>query len=92
MQNLVFSPISTDSLIKKISDQVTENVLQLLETNKPASEQDEFLTPKETAEMLRISLVTLWRWEKQGKVKCYGIGGRRLYKKSEVVESLIEKQ
>lgn len=92
MQNLVFSPISTDSLIKKISDQVTENVLQLLETNKPAPEQDEFLTPKETAEMLRISLVTLWRWEKQGKVKCYGIGGRRLYKKSEVVESLIEKQ
>lgn len=40
--------------------------------HQPTDETD-LLTPKETAEFLKISLPTLWRWQKKGKVKCYGI-------------------
>lgn len=54
------------------------------------TDETDLLTPKETAKLLRISIPTLWRWQKQGKVKCYGIAGSRYYKRNEVVESLIE--
>src|SRR5699024_12253864 len=43
----------------------------------PAEPQPEFITIKEACEILQVSAVTLWRYEKQGKIKVYGIGGRR---------------
>ena len=32
---------------------------------------------------------TLWQWEKKGKLRSYGIGGKRFYKRSEL-EDLIQ--
>lgn len=56
------------------------------------TEREELLTPKETAELLKISIPTLWRWQKKGKLNCYGIAGKRYYKRSEVIESLTSKK
>jgi len=50
----------------------------------------ELLTRAEVANLLNISIATLWNWEKQGILKKYGIGGRVYYKKSEILESLVE--
>ncbi len=33
---------------------------------------------------------TLWRWEKQGKLKSYGIGGKRFYKCSDIEQLFTE--
>lgn len=55
-------------------------------------ESPDLITPKEAAALLKVSAVTLWRYEKQGKIKCYGIGGRRLYKRSELINSLTLKK
>lgn len=42
-------------------------------------------------ELLQISVGTLHTWTKKGKLKVYGIGGRRYYKLSEILnESLVE--
>ncbi|MEZ4839362.1 helix-turn-helix domain-containing protein [Flavobacterium sp.] len=46
------------------------------------------LTREETFRFLKVDSTTLWYWTKQGKLKCYGIGNKRYYKKSEVVECL----
>ena len=46
------------------------------------------LTREETFRFLKIDSTTLWYWTKDGKLKCYGIGNRRYYKKSEVLECL----
>lgn len=46
------------------------------------------LTRQETAALLRISLTSLWQWTNKGKLRSYGLGNRRYYKKSEVMESL----
>lgn len=91
MNNVVLSPIDTQSLINQIAERTAE-LLESRRNPQPHQSTDEtdLLTPKETAKLLRISLPTLWRWQKQGKVKCYGIAGSRYYKRSEVVESLIE--
>lgn len=48
------------------------------------------LTPTEVCEQLKISEVTLWRWQKAEYLKPLYIGGKRRYKTSDV-QSLIEK-
>jgi hypothetical protein len=64
--------IQLEDLIKKLNSQKT----------------DDLLTRKEAYEFLRIDSSTLWDWTNQGKVIAYGIGNRRYYKKSELLESL----
>lgn len=49
---------------------------------------DELLTREETCKFLQIDSSTLWHWTNKGKVKAYGIGNRRYYKKSEILECL----
>jgi excisionase family DNA binding protein len=90
MHNLILTPISVDSLTEKIALKTLELLEQKNESDQPHQtiDEEEFLTPKETAKLLKISLPTLWRWQKDGKIKCYGIAGTRYYKKSELLESL----
>lgn len=78
-----------DERLQRIEQLLTQRQEQGEQPHQPTDETD-LLTPKETAEFLKISLPTLWRWQKKGKVKCYGIAGTRYYKRSEVVESLTE--
>jgi excisionase family DNA binding protein len=56
----------------------------------PSPQQTKYLTRKEVAERFNISLVTLNTWSKAGIIKSYTIGGRVLYKESEIEESLKE--
>ena len=90
MSNLVLSPIDPDQLISKIVEKVTENVLEAIEAqeNDPDELFSEFI-PKSEVRAKFASSSTLWNWEKQGKIKSYGIGGKRFYKRSEL-ESLIQ--
>jgi excisionase family DNA binding protein len=47
-----------------------------------------FLTRKETAALLGVSLPTLHHWTVEGKVPAYRIGTRVRYKRAEVEQSL----
>ncbi|MCP2036965.1 helix-turn-helix domain-containing protein [Chryseobacterium sp. HSC-36S06] len=49
----------------------------------------EILTIKDVCELLGINRTTLWAWEKKGTIKSYGIEGRKFFKRSEILESLI---
>lgn len=44
----------------------------------------ELLTIDEVAEMLRVSKMTLHRWDKLGILKKIEVGGKRRYRKSDV--------
>lgn len=46
------------------------------------------MTREETCQFLKIDSSTLWAWTNQQKVKAYGIGARRYYKRSELLECL----
>jgi hypothetical protein len=52
----------------------------------PATE--ELLTKKQVCELLTVQPVTIWRWEKLGKINAYGIGKNRYYKKAEILNLL----
>jgi len=45
---------------------------------------EEFLTPQELADKYKVSLVTLWSWDKKGITKPVRIGNAKRYKLSDV--------
>lgn len=62
---------------------------RLLPANETLPQQsDNFLTRKEAAHRLRVSLVTLTEWVNRSKIKAYKIGGRVLFRENEVEEAL----
>ena len=55
-----------------------------------SKEGQEFLTRKQTAEKLQVSLVTLHDWTKKGVIQGYRISRRIRYKATEVEAALKE--
>jgi len=49
---------------------------------------DELLTRDEACAFLKIDSSTLWAWTNKGNVIAYGIGSRRYYKRSELLQAL----
>jgi flagellar biosynthesis regulator FlaF len=53
-------------------------------------QKENLLTREKTAEMLSISLGTLWSWTRKNILVSYRIGNKIMYKQHEVYESLIK--
>ena len=56
----------------------------------PATKANRFLTRKEVAHILNVSLPTLHEWTKSGKITGFRIGSRVLYKSGLIEQSLIQ--
>jgi excisionase family DNA binding protein len=76
--------------------QLRENILADVRTelkeiilNFQPKKQPEYLTRKEVAKILKVSLVTLSDWNKKGVLKPYRLGNLIRYKTTEIEESLI---
>lgn len=83
--------ISPEELKESILTDVKKELVNLVEKlnlfNKP---QEEFLTRKEAAKMLKISLVTITDWNKKGILNPYRLGNLIRYKKSELEEAMVQ--
>lgn len=74
-----------DQLTEAVSRQVIEEIKSII----PAPpEEVEYLTRREAADLLKITLVTLNSWTKKGILKSCRISNRIRYKKSEIHEAL----
>ena len=49
-----------------------------------ANKERPALTRKQAAEMLGVSLATLWKWDKQGYLKPCKVGAKCLYKQCDI--------
>jgi hypothetical protein len=87
MDNLILSTHTTEELKGLINQAVLDAVKNIQITPAP-SQSEKLLTRKETADKLKISLVTLNDWSRRGLIQSYIIGGRVLYKQSEIESSL----
>lgn len=58
------------------------------EQKSSLKDEDILLTRQEAAEMLSISLVTLWKYTKKDIIPAYRIGSKVRYKKSEILLAL----
>ncbi|MGO2357365.1 MAG: helix-turn-helix domain-containing protein [Mesonia sp.] len=83
--------ISPEELKESILTDVKKELVNLVEKlnlfNKP---QEEFLTRKEAAKMLKISLVTITDWNKKRILNPYRLGNLIRYKKSELEEAMVQ--
>lgn len=80
--------MSPETLVELIVQRVNEQLEQFKKSYSPCTEK-EILTPKEVCEMLGIDESTLWHWRQKGKIKAHGIMGKRFYKRSEIMDSMI---
>jgi len=53
-------------------------------------EEEVYLTADELAKILKVSLVTLWSWDRKGITKPLRIGNQKRYRKSDVEKTLQE--
>ena len=60
-----------------------------IKQNFTPKEPTEYLTRAEVADMLKVDLSTLWKWQKIGKLIPYGIGNRVYFKRSDIEAALI---
>ncbi|MBE0647540.1 MAG: helix-turn-helix domain-containing protein [Bacteroidales bacterium] len=72
--------------LKKLVEDIVASYVTVSQPDKNNSE--DLLTRPEVATLLKISLVTLNSWTKQGKVPSYRIGSRVYYKRCEIEKSL----
>ena len=67
-----------------------EMVKKVVEEGKARQPQEEYLTGGEMAKTLKISLVTLWSWDKKGLTKPLRIGNQKRYRRSDLEKILME--
>jgi len=56
---------------------------------KSQKENEEYLTPAEFAEVLKISLVTLWSYDRKNLTRPLRIGNKKLYRRSDL-EKIVQ--
>lgn len=80
METIQFIGITPELLKQMIVEGISDFV-------KPKDEEV-LLNQKQVAEFYGVSVHTIIRWQKQGKIKTYAIGGETRYKKSELLDNL----
>lgn len=80
---------------KEIVEDVVTHISLILEkivSNIKTKQNPEFITSKEAASILKITLPTLYDWRKKGIVTAYRIANKIRFKKSEIENSLTKIQ
>ena len=91
MAKVILEGITVETLSDIIRETVQQEVGKSQSQTSISKDADEnYLTRKETAARLRVSLVTLTEWVNKSRLKAYKIGGRVLFRESEVEEALAQ--
>lgn len=90
MQNnaILLQNLTVEQLQQLIGTSVRNGIQELQKELQSKDNSEELMTRDETCKFLKIDSSTLWAWTNNGKVKAYGIGARRYYKKTEIMECL----
>lgn len=89
MHNLVLSPIDPETLIRRISDQVTENLLVALSKQETANSfTQDHLTVVEAAKFLSLSPSTIYGLVHEGKIPSMKPSKHLYFAKSDLLEYL----
>jgi len=82
--------VTATELQDMLADTVRAEISELKKAflNTKSNNEDDLLSPDEVCEMLCITKVTLWNYQKNGKLKAFGIGQKRYYKRSDVLNAI----
>lgn len=85
---ILLQELTVEELQQLIGQSIKNGISELHKELKTKNHNEELLTREETCKFLKIDSSTLWSWTNKGKVKAHGIGARRYYKRSELMECL----
>jgi hypothetical protein len=86
--SIILKELSVEQLQKLINSSVKDGIQEIQNEIQFKDNSEELLTREQTCDFLKIDSSTLWAWTNKQKVKAYGIGARRYYKRSELLECL----
>lgn len=86
--SVIIEGLTKDEFLSAISEGINSKLSELKKEITVQNSNEDLMTREETCKFLSIDSSTLWTWTNKGKVKAYGIGARRYYKRSEILESL----
>ena len=85
MKQINITQIDPDEFLLRFNFRIEEILEKISSQNS-----EKFLTRKETSQLLKVSLTTLYYWTKKGKIPAYSIQNRIYYKRSEIENALIK--
>jgi hypothetical protein len=85
---ILLETLTVEQLQQLIGTSVRDGIQEFQKQLQTKDNSEELLSRDETCQFLKIDSSTLWAWTNNGKVKAYGIGARRYYKRSELMECL----
>lgn len=88
MEAIQFISTSPKALANLIDEKI-KSQLDELKKNFTAKEPEDFLSRKETATLLKISLVCLHDWVNKGVLKPYKMGNRTYFSRKEITETMF---
>ena len=83
MQQIILNGIS----IEDFQNQLIGKIKSEFFSTAPKETTEDFLTVKEVAKLLGVSLVTIHKWKKDGKLKFHRFGTRIRFQKSEILNN-----
>ncbi|MDR1562296.1 MAG: DNA-binding protein [Dysgonamonadaceae bacterium] len=83
-QNIVIS--LTGEQLNDFANRILDGARSIYEKEEQPAEQ--YLTRKRTAKTLSVDLSTLWRWHKENYLRSIEVGGKRMYRMSDVKKIL----
>ena len=89
MQTLQFISVTPEQFQNAILEGVKTQI-ESLKLHFEPKQPKRYRTRAEVSKMLNVSYVTLNKWNKSGKLKAVGIGGRVLYCQETIDEAITE--
>lgn len=90
MQQIILQGISLEDFLLEVEKTIEKKVNEKLDQLKQNTKW-EYITRKDAAELLKITLPTLHNYIKEGKISSYRIGSRVLLRSDEVENSAIKR-
>jgi excisionase family DNA binding protein len=84
MNNSIITTLTPAELQALIQSGIVDAIEQLQSTAQPQPDEVIYLTRKETAKRLSVSLVTLYNWDRKGILKAHKVGTRVRYNLSDI--------
>ena len=90
MEYILLQGIKLEDFLFHIEKTIEKKVNEKLESFKPGNPIS-YLDRKDVAKLLKVSLVTISKWTKEGLLISHRIGTRVRYRSDEVEEALIKR-
>jgi|LakMenEpi13Oct10_1017325.scaffolds.fasta_scaffold21730_1 hypothetical protein len=92
MNKQIFTSVDYDTLINDIKVLINDAIPKQSQTEYSEKKDIEYISRKDTASLLNISIGSVTNYIKNGKLKTYEICGTIRLKKSEVLSALKNKK